>query len=205
MESDSRRFLSVAALTFALSVVLGLTSGSFLGRFDLASGFIVLLAVIAIGIAADIVGVAATAAREEPFHAMAADKVPGSREGIWLVRHADRVAIFTLDIVGDVTGTLSGGLAAALALRILAMHPGWGETMLTTLFISLAAALTVGGKAYGKRFAIRRAHDVVFFVARIAHRVQRTFGWEWMSVGNDRARRKRSRMREGTARRPKKS
>ena len=61
----------------------------------------------------DIIGVAVTAAREEPFHAMAVDRVSGAQQAIRLVRHADKVATFTNDMIGDVAGTLSGAVAAA--------------------------------------------------------------------------------------------
>lgn len=198
MSSSGRRFLSVAALTFVLSVALGFASGSFLGLFDVASGFIVLVVVILIGVLADVIGVAATAAREEPFHAMAADKVPGSREGMWLVRHADRVSIFANDIIGDVTGTLSGAIAAGLALRLLVFRPLFSETVITTLLLALVAAVTVGGKAYGKRIAIQRATDIVFFVGRLVHRIQSPFGLRLMWIGNNRGRSKGNRRGGGT-------
>src|SRR5690606_26231807 len=198
LSSPGRRFLSVTALTFVLSVALGFASGSFLGLFNVASGFIVLIVVIFIGVLFDVIGVAATAAREEPFHAMAADKVPGSREGMWLVRHADRVSIFANDIVGDVTGTLSGAIAAALAVRVAVLETSVSETVVTTLLLALVAAVTVGGKAYGKRIAIQRATDIVLFVGRLVHRIQSPFGLRLMWIGNNRGKGKGKRRGEGT-------
>ncbi|MCL0043818.1 hypothetical protein M1M96_01885, partial [Peptococcaceae bacterium] len=59
---------------------------------NIALSFIVLIIIIFVGIVFDTFGTAATAAREKPFHAMAAKKVLGAKQSIYLVRNADRVA-----------------------------------------------------------------------------------------------------------------
>lgn len=135
-----------------------------------------LVVIISIGILFDVVGVATTASQEDPFHAMAVRRVPGAREAGWLVRHQDQVANFTLDIVGDVIGTLSGAIGATIVFRLITAFPGFNEAVLSTLLIALIAALTVGGKAYGKVFAFERRTEIVLFAGRFLHVFGRIFG-----------------------------
>jgi len=122
-----------------------------------------------VGIAFDIVGVAAAAADEKPFHAMAAADRPGARQAIWIVRNADAVVSFCNDVVGDVAGTLSGAAGAAIVVRVLALRPGLDETLMSVLMVGLVAALTVGGKAAGKGFALNQSTNIVYAAARVLH------------------------------------
>ncbi len=149
----------------ALSVLLDLSSRGMLTVLTPLPSVLLLLALVAAGVLADLVGVATTAARESALHAMAADRVPGARQGVGLVRHADRVASIANDLIGDVVGTLSGAVAAQLAVRL--WTPGTkAQSLATTLLLALVAGLTVGGKAYAKRLALREPELVIAAVGR---------------------------------------
>jgi len=126
----------------------------------------VLLVVILTGIIFDIIGTAVTAATETPFHAMAADKVKGSKQAIYLIRSADRVANICNDVVGDIAGTLSGALMVGIVFDFANVFQGLGEDLLSSIAVALIAALTVGGKAFGKSYAINNANQIIFTVGK---------------------------------------
>ena len=105
LPSRWRRVSAVFVLTFLISVTLSLTSNTALSYLPLFPSIVLLAAIVWLGIIFDIVGVAVTVANEEPFHAMASKRIPGSRQGVWLIRRAEQVANFCNDVVGDIAGT----------------------------------------------------------------------------------------------------
>lgn len=151
----------IAAFFFLLSEFLSRTINSLL------LSFIFLSVIILFGIISDIIGTSVAAASEVPFHAKASKRVPGAREGVFLIRNADRVANIANDVIGDIAGTVSGALGIALVLRIMSLWEDANRFMLNMLVTALIAAFTVGGKAYGKKIALSRSNDVIFFVGRI--------------------------------------
>lgn len=69
-------------------------------------------------------------------------------------------------MAGDICGVVSGAAGTTLSLRIAEMQ-GVGSTFYIGIVVAgFIAALTVGGKALGKGFAIRRSREIVFFVGR---------------------------------------
>ena len=166
--------LNVGALAFGLAIVCGLLSQTIVEDIAiLAVAVIVLLAVILIGIAFDIVGVAVAAAREEPLHASAANRVFGAHEAVTLVRNAHQVASFCNDVVGDVAGTLGGAIGIAIVYHVTREAPDLVSLWATILMTAVIAALVVGGKAVGKLFAIRYGTQIVFQVGRLIAAVHR--------------------------------
>lgn len=141
---------------------------------DLALVFPLLLSIILIGILFDVIGVGAIAAEEKPFHAMAAKRIPGAKQAMRLVRRADLVATFAIEMVGEVTATIAGAAGAVMALR-LAADFGFREHLAATLILGVIAALNIGGKAAVKGLAIRRANDIVFAVGRLLYYAE----WLW--------------------------
>jgi Mg2+/Co2+ transporter CorB len=155
--------LKIALMTFSISLIISYLSGISLG-LGLSLG--ILFLVILVGIIFDIIGTAVTAATEKPFHAMGADKVHGSKEAIYLIRHADRTANFCNDVVGDIAGTISGALAVGIVLQ-LAVHGLPTNSLINAAAIAVIAACTVGGKALGKSYAINQADRIVFAVGKL--------------------------------------
>lgn len=127
----------------------------------------ILFVVVTVGIIFDIIGTSVTAATEAPFHAMGADKVKGSKQALFLIRNASRVANFCNDVVGDIAGTMSGAIIASITLEFLKGRPFLPADIISSVAIALIAALNVGGKAFGKSFAIEKANDIVFSVGKI--------------------------------------
>ena len=90
-----------------------------------------------------------------------------SQEGVLLIRNADKVANITMDVVGDIAGTVSGALGIALVVMIINLREDLDQFILNILITAFIAAFTVSGKAYGKKIALSRPNDIIFFVARI--------------------------------------
>ncbi len=138
-------------------------------RVELPVAVLLVALIIAVSVLLDVVGVAATAADEEPFHAMAAKRIAGARQAMALVRQADRVATFAVDLVGEATAAISGAAGAAIVFR-LAAEGGWTDQALAgTVIIGLIAAVTVGAKAWVKGFAIAEANRIVFATGRLIY------------------------------------
>lgn len=173
-----RRALRVGLLSFVLAALVSYASGLALGHLPATVAFLVVLILIAIGVGFDIVGTSVTAADQTPLHAMGAKKINGSRQALWLVRNADRVANFANDVVGDVTGAVAGAAGTTVAFRINALTRGTESvgTLITLAVVGLIAGLAVGGKAAGKSYAIAHATDVVFAVGRMIYAVERLIG-----------------------------
>lgn len=168
-ESSSIGFL---IFLFILSLILAITISTFtqylLSKISsLYISFSLLLTIILIGIAFDIIGISATAASEVPFHAKAAKRVFGALYTIKLIRNADKVAIFAIDVVGDISGPISGALGAAIVFQLIRSHPTPYEVYFSTLMTAVIAAVTVTGKAFGKSFAIREANHIIFRVGKL--------------------------------------
>lgn len=176
MQTPSGQIVKVGCLTFFLSV--SITALFRISQADMVfwMTLLALIFVILLGIIFDLIGTAATAAKEEPFHAMASDRLAGSKKAIDLVRHADQVANFCNDLVGDICGTISGAISAILVIDLVASYNLHRmENIVSVITIGLVAALTVSGKALGKTVAIKEAELILLQVARALEKGERIF------------------------------
>ncbi|OAT86518.1 hypothetical protein [Desulfotomaculum copahuensis] len=166
-------FFLVGAASFLLAVFFFWLSQFLADQLkNLLLSFLFLVIIILSGIVADILGTAVAAATEAPFHARAAKRVTGAQQGVFLIRNADRVANICNDVIGDIAGTVSGALGIALVAQILIHRQGIHQSLLNMFMTALIAAVTVIGKAAGKRLALTRADEVIFLTGRIMA------GWE---------------------------
>ena len=155
--------------TILISGTISLISEEIMATSGMGVAFVILLAIVLVGILFDIVGVAVTSADEKPFHSMAARKVPGARQAISLLRNAERVSSICNDVVGDICGVVSGSASATIAAQILS-HFEFGWPQIVSLSMSaLVAGLTVGGKAIGKTFAMNSCTDIIYLVGQFIH------------------------------------
>lgn len=162
----------VSAASFLLAVAFFWLSNLLAVKMQsLVMSVVFLVVIVLVGIIADILGVSVTAASEVPLHAKAAKKIPGASEGVFLIRNADRVANLANDVVGDIAGTVSGALGIALVAQIIMRWQELGQLTLNMLLTAVIAALTVGGKALGKRIALTYAEEVVYIAGRFLHGV----------------------------------
>lgn len=159
--------VTVAALSFPLSGVFD-TATIFLDQIPWYVGTLVVIVIVLVGALFDMLGVAAAAARETPFHAMASKRVFGARRAIFIVRNAEKVSSLASDVVGDIAGVLSGASALAVAVQLQKAFgaKGWTGELTVILLTAFVTSLTVGSKAIGKTVAIHSPTPIVLFAAR---------------------------------------
>lgn len=153
--------LVITIITFFISMILGYFSIILTEKVSLTLAIIVLFIIIFTGIFFDLLGIAVTAAEETPFHAMAAHRLRGSKESITIIRNAGPVANFFNDVIGDISGIISGSAAAAILIKINQEFT-ISTAALSFVITAIIAAVTVGGKAIGKEIALRHSGYVVF-------------------------------------------
>ena len=161
--------VTIFFVTIFVSGAISLVSDAIMEASGMIVAFMILLAIILVGIVFDIIGMAVASAEEKPFHSMAARKVPGAHEAISLLRNAERVSSICNDVVGDICGVVSGSASATIAAQILSNFEfGWPQVV-SLVMSALVAGLTVGGKAIGKTFAINSCTKIVHGVGRIIY------------------------------------
>ena len=167
-EKRGRRWVvTVVLMTFAISSIMQMIQAGLMSNVNLAMAFVILIVFVLIGIIFDIIGVAVTSANEIPFHSLSSQKIRGAKEAVRLIRSADRVGSFCNDVIGDIVGIISGSATTVIVAMILNSGLHFNDFVLTTIMTALVAAFTIGGKAAGKRIAIEKSNDIVFFVGKI--------------------------------------
>lgn len=157
------------ATTFSLSMIFTVFSSGVMEKVGVVTALVILVAIILIGIIFDIIGVAVTTADSAPFCAMAIKKVKGSVQAIKLIQGRSRVSNFCNDVIGDICGIISGSASATLVAHIIKLGLSISSVAISLVITGLVAALTVGGKAFGKNIAIKYSSPIVYRVAVIMY------------------------------------
>ncbi|CDQ39705.1 MULTISPECIES: hypothetical protein [Virgibacillus] len=169
--------LTIAVITFVLAAIFSIISSSILSGVIWIIGLLIVFMIVFVGVVFDMLGIASTAADEAPFHAMAAEKIAGAKEAVIIIRNADRFASFCNDVIGDISGIVSGTASAIVVLQMAnLLGHGEGSTVQITISViltSIVAALTVGGKALGKFFAINASTKIIFFAGKVISIIER--------------------------------
>lgn len=164
-----RWVVMIFIITIFVSGTISFVSDRIMEASSMVVAFLILMAIVLVGIVFDVVGVAVTSAEEKPFHSMAARKVRGSIEAIRLLRNAERVSSICNDVVGDICGVVSGSASATIAAQLLRSFDFSWPQMISLLMSALVAGLTVGGKAVGKTMAINSCTEIVAGVGRFLY------------------------------------
>lgn len=160
----------VFIITFCLAMMFGAISNTVVTKLNTVFATIVLFIIILIGILFDLVGMAVASATEAPFHAKAAKKSKGAKEAIRLVRNAPMVSNICNDVIGDICGIISGSIGALISLNFSQKFNV--DIIIISLIVSaVIASLTVGGKALGKKFAIKKCTNIIYFAGATIHYV----------------------------------
>ena len=168
-----RWVVTIFFVTIFISGAISLVSEEIMAGSTIFVAFLILLAIVLIGILFDVVGVAVTSADEAPFHAMAARKVPGAKQAIRLLRQAEKVSSICNDVVGDICGVVSGSASATIAAQILRNFEFSWPQLVGLVMSALVAGLTVAGKAIGKTFAVNSSTKIVHFAGRVIDSLSR--------------------------------
>lgn len=152
----------IFVLTFVLSFIFASLS-NLAANMNVLFISVGLVLFIFIGILFDMIGVAVLSCEESTFHAKASRKIKGARECIGLIKNANRTSSVCNDVIGDICGIVSGTLTASLVVMLL-------DTPLMAIFLTaVVSSLTVGGKAIGKKIAIKKCENIVFCVGKIIY------------------------------------
>ena len=165
----SRWVITIFFVTFLISATISWASDEIMSVSSVAVAFVILLVIVFIGIVFDILGMAVASALETPFHSMASRKVPGAQESILLLRNAERVSSICNDVIADICGVVSGSASATIAAQVLSNLEFSFPQLITLAMSASVAALTVGGKAVGKSFAINCCTEIVYTAGKIIY------------------------------------
>lgn len=80
-----------------------------------------------------------------------------------------RYQVFCNDVIGDVCGIVSGSIGIIIGNKILSLNSTLNSTVVATIIGVTIGALTIGGKALGKGFAITNSNDILEKVTRIIY------------------------------------
>lgn len=158
--------ISITLCAFFLSVFMNMFADILMRRSNTTIAFIILIAIVLIGIVFDIIGVAVTVADPAPFHSMASRRVRGARSALVLIRNASKVSSICNDVVGDTCGIISGTSAAYIVTQL--SNAGLMDYAALSLLLSgIVASLTIGGKALGKGFAMSKSKIIVSAIGKL--------------------------------------
>lgn len=159
--------LKAFLMTFFIALIFSSASNYLISKFNNTILLIVLCVIfIGIGILFDIIGTAVLTANEASFHAKSAKKIKGSKEGVYLVKNSSTIASICNDVIGDICGIVSGSVGAMLAINI-STKLNVSTVIVTLLISSIISSLTVGGKAIGKKQAIKNSDAIIFVAAKV--------------------------------------
>ena len=164
-----RWVVTIFVTTIFISGTISLISDEIMAASGIAVAFVILFAIVLIGIVFDVIGMAVASADEKPFHSMAARKVPGALEAITLLRNAERVSSICNDVVGDICGVVAGSASATVAVQLVQNFEFSWPNMVSLVLSALVAGLTVGGKAIGKTFAVNSCTSIVHNVGKLIY------------------------------------
>ena len=162
-----RWVVTIMVVSLLLSILMSYASREALANANTVISFAVLFLFIALGIVFDMIGVAATSATEKEFHSMAAHKVRGAKEAVWMTRNAEKVSSICNDVVGDICGIISGATGALIVASLSTGRSAILTVVLSLSITGLVSATTIGGKAAGKGIAIGYSGKVLADCGRI--------------------------------------
>lgn len=166
----------ISIVTFVMAFLFTVLSTTLLEGVSWGIGIVIVILLVFNGILFDILGLAAASANEIPFHGMASERVKGAKHAIYVVRNADRFSNICNDVIGDISSVISGSASAAVVIKLVASYGEGGHEFLRTavgiVFTAMVSALTVGGKALGKSFAIHYSIAIVLVIGKVFYMME---------------------------------
>lgn len=163
---DIKWIAQIMVMSFIISLVFSFASELILPNVHVVLGIIIVILFIVLGLIFDMIGVAVTSADEKPFHSMNSRKVRGADIAVKFKKNANKVASFCNDVIGDICGIVSGSAGVMIALSI-STALNIDKFIVSLLVTALIAALTIGGKAIGKSYAINKSNLILYEFAKL--------------------------------------
>ena len=162
---DIKWIIKILIMSFCISFGLSFVSEMTIPNLSLLFGIIVTLLFIGLGILFDIIGVSVTSSDEAVFHSMNSRKVKGASIAVKFKKNADKVSSFCNDVIGDICGIVSGAAGTTIAAIVIKTY-NFNSLIVTLTVSATIAALTIGGKAVGKSFAINKSDIILYEFAK---------------------------------------
>ena len=159
-------------LTFFIALFFSGTSNLIVNAFNIYILILLTIIIMLIGILFDMIGTAVLTANEASFHAKSSKKIKGAKETIYLIKNQNMIASICNDVIGDICGIISGSMGAMISIFI-SEYFDINITLATLLISSIISSLTVGGKAIGKKKAIKNSDNIIFIVGKILYKFKR--------------------------------
>jgi len=173
-KSNVSWIIKVIVASIILSMVFTFISESVLSGAGYITAFILLFVFIFFGVLTDIIGMAVTFADETPFHSMVSHNTVGAAQSIRLIKNAERVSSFCNDVMGDISGIVSGTTGAVICANLVSDFSF--HTMVTQLLVTgTVAGLTIGGKAAGKAISMKNSTKIVLAAGKVIAFFERIF------------------------------
>jgi CBS domain containing-hemolysin-like protein len=163
---DHKWIAIVTVSAFLISIVFSFASELIMPNATAIIATITILLFIGIGILFDIIGIAITVADISTFNSMATKRVRGAKIAVKLIGHSEKAASFCNDVIGDICGIISGSAGVALS-SIISNRFNINILLITLIITGIIAALTIGGKAVGKHFAINKSTVILFNFSKV--------------------------------------
>ena len=158
--------LKVLLFTFIITILISGLSNYIASNTNIYLLVIITIIITIIGILFDMIGTSVLTAKESNFHSMASYKVKGSKIGIKLIKNRSNIASFCNDVIGDICGIISGSMGAMISIYI-SNKLKIDVTIVSIIIASLLSTITIGGKALGKKYAIKKSDRIILFISNI--------------------------------------
>ena len=163
---DTKWVMLISVLSFIISLIFSFIGETVIPNAHILVSVILIFAFIFLGILFDMIGISVTVADSKIFNSMATKKVKGATLAVKLIKNADKVSSFCNDVVGDICGIISGSTGVSVAI-IIANKFDVSLILVTLLITALIAAMTIGGKAIGKSFAINKSNSILYNFVKV--------------------------------------
>lgn len=159
-------------LTFIITIIFSILSDIVLSNTGIIIGIILISIFIFLGVIFDMIGIAVAGATDKSFHAMASKtKNKSIQTAKKLIKNSSKVSAVCNDVIGDIFNILSGTATVIISESIANMY-NLNHTITLLIFTSFVAAITIGGKAYGKDIAINNKDSIIIKVSTIITKIK---------------------------------
>ena len=158
------RVIKITLFTFIGAVICSFISQITTSKSDIIISIMLLSFMILISIIFDGIGLSVASCSEEKM-VKYARYTKEYDIALRLIRNAEKVNNICADVIGDMSGILSGACGASIVIEL--NLSGQGSHWATIIISSIIAAVTVGGKASLKKIAVKNSAEFVFMSARM--------------------------------------
>lgn len=158
--------MKITLFTFGMAVVCSILSQWTAKVSGTILSILLLLLLIGIAIVFDGIGVSVTACKKQDLEKFCRkNNCKSLRIANNLVDNAEKVNNICSDVVGDMSGIISGACGVSIVMNLCAgsLH----SYLYSVLLSSLVAAITVGGKAFMKSIALSNSAKMVIATSKL--------------------------------------